>query len=219
MEERQSEASAFEYLVLDKAYPRSEVQLQAAIARGPEGRSYRADIAVLDSRRSEIIALIEVKGSREHKALRNAIAQLLQYRRVLGKPHVPLYLFFPPLPGSTRRFEIVQVLPDGDTKEVYPDEFPTYDALIAGDRSSGKAARVANARAAIDTFQLTCILLSLLVVAIFTLDVTGVLQLTVKQLALAGVAGALLILPFAAKLKMLGVEFERHVPKEPPVEP
>jgi hypothetical protein len=77
-------------------------------------------------------------------------------------------------------------------------------------------ARKANVRDAIDTFQLTCILLSLTVIVIFGLDVAGVVQLTVKQFALAGVAGALLVLPFAAKLKMLGVEFERHVPKEPP---
>ncbi|NNN20069.1 MAG: hypothetical protein HKL84_09500 [Acidimicrobiaceae bacterium] len=53
----------------------------------------------------------------------------------------------------------------------------------------------------------------------FGLDVSGVVQLTIKQLALAGVAGVLLVLPFAAKLKMLGVEFERYVPKEPPREP
>jgi hypothetical protein len=120
MSERESELSVFEYLVLDKAYPRSEIQLEAALAGGPEGRGYRADLAILDSRRSEIIGLIEVKGSREHKALRSAISQLLQYRRVLGKPHVPLYLFFPPLPGSGRRFDIAQVLSDGDTKDVFP---------------------------------------------------------------------------------------------------
>ncbi|RYE40109.1 MAG: hypothetical protein EOP24_42055 [Hyphomicrobiales bacterium] len=219
MSERESELSVFEYLVLDKAYPRSEIQLEAALSDGPEGKGYRADLAILDSRRSEIIGLIEVKGSREHKALRSAISQLLQYRRILGKPYVPLYLFFPPLPGSGRRFDIAHVLPDGNTKDVFPDEFPNYDALVAADKSGGKATRTANVRSAIDTFRLTCILMSLAVVVIFGLDVAGIVQLTVKPLALAGVAGALLILPFAAKLKMLGVEFERHVPKEPPLEP
>lgn len=219
MNERDTQASVYEYLVLEKAYPKSEILLEAAIGSGADGRAYRADLAIIDSHRSEVIALIEVKGSREHKALRSAVSQLLQYRRILGKPHVPLYLFFPPLSGTARRFDISQVLPDGDTKEVFPDEFPTYDALIGGDKSGQKAARTVRVRAAIDTFQLTCILLSLLVAIIFGLDVSGVVQLTTKQLALAGVAGALLVLPFAAKLKMLGVEFERHVPKEPPIEP
>jgi hypothetical protein len=219
MSERQSEASVFEYLVLEKAYPRSELAMEVALADGPEGRRYRADLAILDSRRSEIIALIEVKGSREHKALRSAISQLLQYRRILSKPHVPLFLFFPALPGSGRRFDISQVLPDGDTKEVFPDEFPTYDALVAGDRSGGKATRTANVRSAVDMFRLTCVLLSLVAVVLFALDVGGLVQLTVKQLALAGVAAALLVLPFVAKLKMLGVEFERHNPQNSPNEP
>ena len=219
MNERNTEASVYDYLVLEKAYPKSEILLEAVIGSGSEGGACRADLAIIDSRRSEIIALIEVKGSRDHKALRSAISQLLQYRRILGKPHIPLYLFFPPLSGSGHRFDISQILPDGDTKEVFPDEFPTYDALIGGDKSGQKAARTANVRDAVDTFQLTCVLLSSVVAIMFGLDVSGVVQLTIKQLALAGVAGALLVLPFAAKLKMLGVEFERYVPKEPPREP
>jgi hypothetical protein len=216
MNEREFEASVYDYLVLEKAYPKSELQVEAAVGQGADGARYRADLAVLDSTRSEIICLIEVKRSREHRALRSAIAQLLQYRRVLGKPHIPLYLFFPPVEGSAARFAIAQVLPDGDTKEIFPVEFPDYDALVAADKSGKKASRTVNFRAAVDTFQLTCILLSLAVAIVFALDVSGIVQLTIKQLALAGVAGALLILPFAAKLKMLGVEFERHVPRHAP---
>ncbi|NNN20070.1 MAG: hypothetical protein HKL84_09505 [Acidimicrobiaceae bacterium] len=94
MNERNTEASVYDYLVLEKAYPKSEILLEAVIGSGSEGRACRADLAIIDSRRSEIIALIEVKGSRDHKALRSAISQLLQYRRILGKPHIPLYLFF-----------------------------------------------------------------------------------------------------------------------------
>ena len=219
MNEHDTQSSVYDFLTLEKAYPKSEILLEPVIGSGPDGKTYRADFAIIDSHRSEIIALIEVKGSREHKALRSAVSQLLQYRRILGKPHVPLFLFFPPLSGTTRRFAISQVLPDGDTKEVFPDEFPTYAALIGGDKSGQKVARKVSVRAAVDTFQLTCILLALVVTIILGLDISGVVQLSTKQLALAGVAGALLVLPFAAKLKMLGVEFERHVPKVPPIEP
>ena len=212
MEEREFEASVYEYLVLEKAYPKAELQVEAALSTSTDGRRYRADLAVLDSKRSEVIALIEVKRSREHKALRSAISQLLHYRRVLGKQYVPLYLFFPPLHGSGKRFEIAQVLPDGDTKDIYPDEFPSYDALVSGDKSSKKASRAVAVRATVDTFQITCICLSIVIAVVFGLDVSGLLQLSTKQLTLAGVSGALLVLPFAAKFKMLGVEFERHNP-------
>lgn len=212
MEERDFEALVNDYLVSDKAYPRSELQMEANLGRTPDGRTYRADLAVIDSKRNEIVALIETKESRDHKALRSAISQLLHFRRMLGKSHIPLFLFFPPLPGSGRRFDIAQVLPDGDTKEIYPAEFPSYDALVSGDRTGKKVARTAAVRSTVDTFQITCIGLSLGTAAVLGLDVAGVLQLTTKQLGLAGIAGALLVLPFAAKLKMLGIEFERHSP-------
>lgn len=212
MEEREFEKGVYEYLLLDKAYPKSELQVEAALGHSSDGRQYRADLAVLDSKRSEVIALVEVKRSREHKALRSAISQLLHYRRLLGKSYVPLYLFFPPLPGSGKRFDIAQILPGGETKDIHPDEFPSYDALVSGDMSSTKAARTAAVRGTVDRFQIICTCLAIAVAIAFALDVSGVLQLTTKQLALAGISGLLLILPFAAKFKMLGVEFERYNP-------
>jgi hypothetical protein len=194
MEERELEASVYEYLVLEKAYPKSELLVEAVLGPGSDGKRYHADLAVLDSSRSEIIALIEVKRSRDHKALRAAISQLLHYRRVLGKAYVPIYLFFPPISGSGKQFEIAQVLPDGNTKDIYPAEFPAYGTLISGDKSTQKASRTVAVRDTYDRFQVTCICLA------------------IKQLTLAGISGALLILPFAAKFKMLGVEFERRTP-------
>jgi len=212
IEDREFSASVLEYLTLEKAYPRSELQVEATIGSGADGRHYRVDLAVLDSRRSEIVALIEMKRYRERQILRSAISQLLHYRRVLDKPYIPLYLFFVSLPGSGKRFEIAQVLPDGDTKEIYPHEFPSYDTLLKSDKSSKKAARTAAVRATVDTFQFTCVGLSVAVAIVLGLDTSGLLELTTKQLALAGVSGALLVLPFAAKFKMLGVEFKRHIP-------
>lgn len=214
MEERQFEATVYEYLTLEKAYPKTEIQVEAALGTSADGRRYRADLAILDSKRSEIIALIEVKQSREHKALRSAAAQLLHYRSVLGKPYVPLYLFFPTIPGSRNQFQIAQILPDGDTKDIFSNEFPSYDALISGDKSNKKATRTVAVKATVDKFQITCVLLSITVAILLGLDVAGLMQLSTKQLGLAGLSGALLILPFAAKFKMLGVEFERHNPTQ-----
>ncbi len=214
MNERALEARVYDWLITEKSYPKDELQLEAAIDTGKQGRTYRADLAVLDSRRSEFISLIEVKRVREHKALRDAVAQLLHYRRILGKPHIPIYLFFPPIEGTKKSFEIAQVLSDGDTKEVFPNEFPSYDALVSRDKAGKKATRGTAVRSAVDTFQITCVGLSILVAIVLGLDVAGVLQLSSKQLLLGGIAAALLLLPYAAKFKMLGVEFERHVPKK-----
>lgn len=180
MEERELEASVYEYLALEKTYPKSELLVEAVLGSGSDGKRYRADLAVLDSNRSEIIALIEVKRSRDNKALRSAISQLLHYRRLLGKTYIPLYLFFPPLPGSGKQFEIAQVLPDGNTKDIYPDEFPTYDALISGDKSTKKATRTVAVRDTYDRFQVTCICLAIIAAIVLVLDVSKVLQLSIK---------------------------------------
>ena len=216
MEGMEFEIAVHEYLITEKAYPKAGLQMEAALSPSPDGRIYRADLTVIDTLRSEVVALIEVKKSREHGALRAAISQLLHYRRVLGKPHIPLFLFFPPLNTSARQFEITQVLPDGKTKDIAPAEFPSYDALVSGDTTSRKVAQTVAVRSTVDMFQLTCVGLSLAATVILALDVSEVFQLTTKQLILAGAAAALLILPFAAKFKMLGVEFERHNPTHEP---
>lgn len=219
MEEREFEVAVHDYLITEKAYPKAGLQLEAGLGPSPDGRIYRADLAVVDTLRNEVVALIEVKKSREHKALRTAISQLLHYRRVLGKPHIPLFLFFPPLNALARQFEITQILPDGDTKDIAPAEFPSYDALVSGDKTGRKVARSVAVRSTVDTFQLVCVGLSLVAAVVLALDVSEVFQLNPKQLILAGIAAALLVLPFAAKFKMLGVEFERHSPPQDRNEP
>jgi hypothetical protein len=215
MEERKLEASVFDFLVFDKAFPHAELQVEAAVGAGTNGKRYRADLAILDSKRNEIVALIEVKRSREPRALRLAIAQLMQYRRELNKAYVPLYLFFPPIEGSGKRFDISQILPDGSIKELYPDEFPSYDTLVSIDRSNKKTARSVAVRSTVDAFKVTCVVLSIIAALLCVMDVLDVVQMSIKQLTLAGISGALLVLPFAAKFKMLGVEFERHIQSDP----
>ena len=213
MERRDLEAQVLTWLLHEKQYPRAAVQSEAVLGSRQESTSYRADFGVVDLQRSEFVALIEVKATRDHKALRAAMAQLLHYQKILRKPFLPVYLFFHSLPGSGRKFEISQILADGSTKEVYPDEFPTYQALVTGDKSGTKATQRVAAREAVDSFQIVCIGLSIVVAMVLGLDASGTMELSPKQLILAAIAGGLLMLPYAAKLKLLGVEFERHTPR------
>src|SRR5690606_23431645 len=118
------------------------------------------------------------------------------------------------LAGDQRQLEIAQVLPDGDTKQIHDDDFPAYEALVSGDVTSRKANRRAKVGVTLDTFHKTCIWLAVVTGLVLIADIAGWLELTTKQLVLAGIGAALLILPFTAKLKLLGVEFERHIPKE-----
>jgi hypothetical protein len=212
MERRDFEAEVHNWLVHEKGYPRPSVQPEAIVAPRRTSTPLRADFAVVDLNRSEFVAIIEVKASRDHAALRNAVAQLISFREHLGKPFIPLFLFFKPLSGSGVPFEISQVLPDGTQKQVALDDFPAYQALVSGDRSGVKATRRVAARAAVDAFAVVCIGLAITASVVLWLDVSGTLELSPKQLILASVAAGFLVLPFAAKLNLLGVEFERHSP-------
>ena len=209
MERRDFEAEVYHWLVHEKGYPRPSVQPEAIVATRRGSTPVRADFAVLDIQRSEFVAIIEVKASRDPTALRSAISQLASFRELLGKPFIPVYLFFKPNPASGMSFEISQVLPDGTQKQVALEDFPLYPALVSGDRSGTKATRRVAARAAVDSFFLVCVGLSIVASAALWLDVSGALELSPKQLILATAAAGVLVLPFAAKLNLLGVEFER----------
>jgi hypothetical protein len=198
-----------DFLQVEKVYP--EAEILSNVTLGDNLNSiHEVDIAIFDSRRKSILALIEVKKSFDHKILRQAVANLLHSRRVIGKPHIPLYLFFEPLANSGKKFNLVQVLSEDENKDVYPSTFPSYDSLVSLDQTSEKTAAVKAVKTAVDTFHWTCVLLSIVVSIVLGLDMANVVELSIKQLSLAGIASVLLILPFAAKLKMLGVEFERN---------
>ncbi len=60
-----------------------------------------------------------------------------------------------------------------------------------------------------DYFQIACWMSATIVILITVLDVCGKINISATQLGLIGVSIALIIMPFARKLKILGVEFER----------
>lgn len=209
MNERELQAKFIDFLRLEKAFPDSAIRSEVSIVDIEGKVKYQADIALIDPRRNEFIALIEIKSKREHRPLRSAVAQLLEYGRDLQKPHLPLYLISPPIENSNRVFEIDQVLPNGDVNEVYPDEFPGYDALVAGDKAASKTRMTQKVTHVADNFRTLCWILCGAVLIILALDISNIFVLNTRQLTLIAVAAGLAILPYAAKFKLLGVEFER----------
>lgn len=212
MERRDFEARVHEWLIDEKKYPRTSIQPEAVIAPRKSNAPLRADFAVLDNARSEFVAIIEVKSSRDAVSIREGVSQLVDFRESLAKPFIPLFLFCKPSEGAGVPFEVSQILQDGTQKRIELSEFPEYGTLISGDRSSVKVAREVKARDVVDAFKVVCFILAAVTAVFLALDVFGVLVLSARQMVIASVAAAFLILPFAAKLKLLGVEFERHVP-------
>lgn len=55
MLEAQLEASVYEYLILEKAYPKQEIQIEAALGSITDGTRYRADLAILDQNETKLL--------------------------------------------------------------------------------------------------------------------------------------------------------------------
>src|SRR6056297_2435765 len=110
MKELNYEAEVLDFLLFEKGFPNSEIQMQAALGSGTSGNRYMVDLAIHDSKRNEIICLIEAKCSTDSRSLQLAVSQLMQSRRALDKPNTPLFLFSSPLKESGKKFQISQIL-------------------------------------------------------------------------------------------------------------
>jgi len=210
MTENELERKFADFLVHEKGFSRDSLAWEVALSSEGGGQAYRVDLAAIDPLRNEFLALFEVKAKREPRLLREAVVQLAQYKRVLQKPQVPAYLVFPPIETSRLDFEISEVLENADTKEVYLSEFPTYAGLVSSDKAAEKVSQDKKIRSTVDEFKLMCFALAGVVTVLFLLDASDTFSITTQQLTLGGIAVFLLLLPYAAKFKMLGVEFERY---------
>ena len=100
-----------------------------------------------------------------------------------------------------------------------PREFPTFASLSSDITASKKDTLQQAKKTATDHFMLTCWILAFVMAAItiadFTLELDGVKLISSTRLTLIGIVVALVIIPFAQKLKILGIEYERwNKPRE-----
>ncbi len=85
--------------------------------------------------------------------------------------------------------------------------------LASGDRAVAIEETKEVRRGSIDAFQCLCYLLAVALSVALVLDFLEVIDWTQPRILLLGAAAALIIIPHAAKLKILGVEFERYMKK------
>ena len=89
------------------------------------------------------------------------------------------------------------------------DEFPRLHSMVGGARANALAAVSKERRRTFDGFKVACWSLALVTLLVGVADAVGLFELNPTRLALLGVVIALVVIPFAGKLKVLGVEFER----------
>lgn len=197
--------------LLAHGYPKNSLVMEWPI----RGR-YRVDLAVVDPDTNKAIALFELKRKKRPETLKMALRQLEAYSKALGDEQVPTYVVFgkegdPP-------FEIYYLQKEGlersENQPIRINKVPDFSIFKTSRFRKIVSQTEKKRKKTLNSFQIVCWVAAFFVSVLLILDFSNILDITPERLALVGVVAGLVIIPFASKLKLLGIEFERLREKE-----
>ncbi|HCC25351.1 MAG TPA: hypothetical protein VJB13_00020 [Candidatus Nanoarchaeia archaeon] len=192
--------------LLQHGYPK-----ESLVMEWPIKQRYRADLAVVDPDTNKAVALFEFKRRKTPESTKMALRQLETYTKAMGKEEVPTYVVF----GKEGEvpFEIYHIEKGADGEEPLLStalkKIP--DFLFFKNSKFRKLIDQAEKqrKEAIDYFLVGCWMLAIGGVVLLIVDFRGLIQITAERLSLIFLVAVLFVIPFASKLKILGVEYER----------
>lgn len=189
--------------LIEHGYPEDSIILEWKITE-----RYRIDMAIIDNKSKKPVALFEFKRQKQSQSDNMAIEQLKQYAEALGDSTIPLYVVF----GSDQPpgFELY-FLTEEDGNEILKTipQFPPFTYFKNSFISKLLSKKEKEKTDTYNWFQIICWILAFLVALLLFFDFMGCLEITTERLGIIAVIIALVVFPFARKLKILGVEFER----------
>ncbi|SDK76570.1 type I restriction enzyme HsdR N-terminal domain-containing protein [Microbulbifer yueqingensis] len=201
-----TEVEAINYLIqelIELGYPESSIRFEFAVSDGKGHRKY-IDVAIIDPDSNDVVAIIEVKKGCRDNALSNAARQVISYAKLL--PSSPLSLVYIFDTGGKK----IGVVNESDGSVTLIPSPPSFKSLLTGGRAQNKVEVKSKSNRVTDSFSLACYLMAILVGIILTLDILNIYKFSSQQLTLLGIFVGLLVIPYAAKFKLLGMEFERY---------
>jgi hypothetical protein len=190
-------------LLVSLGYPNDSIVLEWNIS----DRTI-VDLAIIDPIIKRPIALFEIKKESSENDLNTAKEQIKSYAKAVGIKTMPLFVI---LSKEQESFFRIFSLIERDGKDFFNpiDELPPFEAL----RNSSISKKIIQAekvkRRTFDFFWVICWILSATVIILLICDFKGIVKLTPERLGIIAVISGLIILPFARKLNILGLEFER----------
>ena len=138
---------------------------------------------------------------------------MLTYINRIGNPQIHAYLV---IAKTLTDFEIYPFELDENGKRelsspIQLDSIVRYEILSNRSRTSAIGVKKQEIKKTTDWFKIICWICAGIAAALAICNNVGVLAISTTQLALIGVAIALVIISFSRKLKILGVEFERFI--------
>ncbi len=187
-----------DYLIMH-GYPESSIAVEYEI-----GKNTRVDIAILDTKTNLPIQLFELKSRKNQQMIEMGKRQISKYKQLLGNKNIPTYLVFPE--SIKPYFSILDI---SDTE----NENTMSSLNYKGQKNSRIAEEVREIKhkkeRTIDNFKIICWILAVIVLFIALLNKYCSFNISAIDLTLLGLIIGLVLIPFASKLKILGVEFER----------
>lgn len=214
MKEGELEVQFHRFLIDRLGYPEKSLVRHYAIAVVGESRVLRPDLVVVDEATSTPLAIFEFRNKPASDRLAIDLSHAAELSALMG--NVPAFLVTPADGSEGFQLSILvltQEIPGRlPTTKPYPiAALPSYSQLIL---ASGTAQGRRRVRRTLNWFAALCYGLGILVAVLFCVSYFGRRDITPSQFGVIAAALALFVLPHTAKLKMLGIEFERRI--DPP---
>jgi hypothetical protein len=187
-------------------YPENSIAVEYQI-----DRRYMVDIAILDVNKNIPIQLFEIKSKKSSEMIKMGKEQLQKQLSFLKNKNIPTYLVFPK--DEKPFFEIVNINTAGMLQEQEISQSNNFVLNYPAQRNARIAEEVESVKnkkeIVLDSFRVTSWILAFIVLIIGILAKLKVFQLDATDLTIIIIVIALILVPFASKLKILGFEFER----------
>ncbi len=203
--ERDTLDKLIEYLK-EHGYPETSFAIEYKLGK------QRIDLAIIDPDTKIPIIVFEVKSRKNKQTIDFGKKQLESYLKHLPDSSVPAYLVFPK--ESSPFFEVQRIQFDSETNKIIEES--VFDKSVLDfnlNRQSRISERIEKNQkertSTIDRFKWISWILAIILLAIGILNKLKIFTIDTTDLAILGAGIGLIILPFANKLKFLGMEFER----------
>jgi len=182
----------------DNGYPEESIGIEYIV-----NKNYRIDIAILDQKQNIPIQIFEVKTNKNKRSIENGKMQLERCRSLLKDNNIPAYIVFSK--SEPPYFEVINI------DKISDEDFIIFDYKSHRNKRLYEVAENVKKEKekVIDSFKILFYVLSIIVFCIGVLSKIGFFKISIEDLTIIAFSIGLLLIPYASKIKILGIEFER----------
>jgi hypothetical protein len=204
------EQQFYAYLV-KRGYPRDSIAFEVQL-----GDRHRPDFAIIDLFKDQRIAFFEIKAAITPSTQKRIFDQIREYSEAAKNVGAPCYLVTPAKsPTFEEPFDFYYVDKDDSVQQLAKELFPSYPSLASNSVATKREQIDNDTKETKDYFQKVCWNLACLVfivaIADFICDQKAIELVDATRVTLLGITIALFVIPYAQKLKILGIEYERYL--------